>query len=83
MFACNLCTKTFQTQRSLNSHRAWHSGTLKSWKDAAKLRYPVGRARWRKHGKVLVRAFLRPLLHPDTPSKSLESLVESICTRAG
>jgi len=78
MFKCNLCHKEFETERSLNSHRAWHSGKLKAWKDASLLEYPVSKTKWRRKGTRLIREFLRKLLNPDMPVEDREDLIKMI-----
>lgn len=77
MFACNLCERKFSTQPSLNSHRAWHTGKLKKWKDAANAKPITSPSMWRKKGPALVREFLEPIFGEN--DRSVQALAKKIC----
>lgn len=82
MFKCTQpgCKRKFSTESSLNSHRAWHTGILKIWKDAAKVRYVMDRKTWNKKGKTLVKGFLQSVINPDLSKETLDRLVNNIWT---
>jgi len=78
-FACATCGRTFPSERSLNSHKAWHSGLLKSWKDSAEMREnPPSSKTWTRTGRDLIRGFLASVSPGDLSPENMVDLVEKI-----